>query len=116
MVEDTAGTWLGLTEAGRRLGLERDALRKRVRRGTCPYPTRRDNRGQWQVRVPDEAKPVRSDVPLAVPDARDELVAELRASIARLESENAYLRVELARRRWPGLRRWLRRMWEGEEG
>ena len=155
MSDGQGGTWLGLAEAGRRLGLSADALRKQIRRGRCRYQVRRDNTGQWSILVPDADETVRADSSPGVPDP-SALLAERDVQLARLEErlaaaavmeaelreQVAALRVELhreatqglverdrllallesalaerrapARRPWPGLKAWWRRVWEGE--
>jgi hypothetical protein len=57
-----------------------------------------------------------------VPDERERTIAVLRAQVEDLQDERdrllALLESALTERRqrrpWPGLRRWLRRVWEGE--
>lgn len=80
--------WLGLTEAARVTGLDREAIRSRVRRGQVP--SRRNNRGELLVQLPADL--------LAEVDrpATGELTA-LRAALTDLTAEVADLRAALAR-------------------
>ena len=48
MTEDQP--WLGLTEAARLTGLDREAIRSRTRRGQ--WPSRKNNRGELMVQIP----------------------------------------------------------------
>jgi predicted site-specific integrase-resolvase len=51
MTEDVTGptTWLTLTEAAERLGVRRELLRSRARRGLIP--SQRNNRGEMLVQI-----------------------------------------------------------------
>src|SRR5689334_7835079 len=50
--DDDDRPWLTLTEAAAASGVDREAIRSRARRGLVLR--RRDNRGQWLVRLPPE--------------------------------------------------------------
>jgi hypothetical protein len=131
---EEAELWLPLRQAGPRLGLKPDTVRKKLRRGELEG--RKANDGSWLVRIMPggvlggatrhDAAPARhipgtdttSDTTpnagvytrLAAAEAAN---AELRAGIARLEGEVAWLRAEAERRRWPGLWPWFQRFWYG---
>ena len=133
---------MGLAAAGRALGVAPETLRKRIRRGRCDLPHRMGNNGRWWLLVPDSPDgrpdgaalsaltdgtrgPDRPDSgALARLDERvshqDRIIARLEADIADLRAERDRLlvlveRLAAERRRpWPGLRRWWRRVWEGE--
>ena len=128
---DADGRWLDLAAAAAALGLpSADALRKRIRRSPGDWEVRRANDGRLQVRVDPDGTAVRPPVRPRGADAdawgvvavhllTAASVQAVRAEaaereVARLEAHLADLRAELARRRWPGLRRWWRRVWEGE--
>jgi hypothetical protein len=123
------GLWLTIPDAARRLRVTPQAIRDRVRRGTLD--TRREaygNRVKLLVKV-DPALAPSSDEGLeqrlmealdqrlaeALPRALEKVLAEhvgdLRVRAERAEAELDALR---ARRRWPGVKVWWRRFWEGE--
>jgi hypothetical protein len=79
--------WLSLTEAARQTGLDREAIRSRVRRGLVP--SRKNNRGELLVQLPAELVTELDRAP-----AED--VTGLRAAVADLSAEVTELRVELA--------------------
>jgi hypothetical protein len=109
--EEDGGAWLPLTAAAPLVGVpSAEALRRRIRRGSCPYPSRRSNAGAWEVLVPDGLTGrVEPDVPAPAPDAAAAELAALRATVAAQARHIDDLRRELERRRWPGLVPWLRR-------
>jgi hypothetical protein len=102
-------TWLTLTEAAERLGVRRELLRSRARRGLIP--SRRNNRGEMLVQIQpgqDQAMTGLATMPPAGPMtgvtgliARPAagLTAEETGLIARLEDELAEVKAELADRR-----------------
>ena len=149
------GVWVSIGEAARRLGISRQAVQGRLKRGTLE--TRMEtigNRQRLRVQLPQPlpqpaAPPVTQEatqpvaLPVAaVPDAEllaraavaEALVAELREQVAALRAElhreatqglverdrllalleSALAERRPARRPWPGLRRWWRRVWKGE--
>ena len=91
---------IGITEAARRLGVSVDTVRRRVRKGELTAI--RDNRGMWQVELPDNAPPPcigRNNValPYAVP-MQDDPVPPDPALLAVLETalERERARVDAA--------------------
>jgi hypothetical protein len=112
-----ASEWLTVAQAARHLGCSERAVRKRVDRGRLEVRRERSgNRVRTLVRVSGAAhaaEPVTARAAGPVADPGAELVAELRARVAHLEDEVGFLRAELARRRWPGLKVWWRRFWKG---
>jgi hypothetical protein len=123
------GLWLTIPDAARRLRVTPQAIRDRVRRGTLD--TRREahgNRVKLLVKVdpamapsPDEGLEQRLMETLdqrlaeALPKALEKVLAEhvgdLRVRAERAEAELDTLR---ARRRWPGVKIWWQRFWDGE--
>ena len=131
-----------LAEAARVLGVRRQSVQKRITRGTLQTKVERSgNRHRVLVQLPDPLpQPVQQAVQQAVPepgahpvpDARDVELAVLRERLAVAEARIGELKGELAtervrvdaliaalaerpaRRPWPGLKVWWRRMWEGE--
>ena len=127
-----------LAEAARVLGVRRQSVQKRITRGTLQTRVEHNgNRHRVLVQLPDPLpQPVQQAVtePGAhlVPDARDVELAVLRerltvteARIGELKGELATERVRVdalitalaerpARRPWPGLKAWWRRVWEGD--
>ena len=116
--------WLPVAEAARQLGVTPQAVRNRIARGTLEARIERmGNRTRRLVKVP-------GTVPATVPrpdgaavrqgaGTPAEVAAELatlRERVAQQDRLIAHLEAELARRRWPGLRRWWRRLVEGEGG
>src|SRR5687767_3787619 len=96
MTEDTTGpaTWLTLTEAAERLGVRRELLRSRARRGLIP--SQKSNRGEMLVQVqPGQGQAI--TVPATMPAAR--LIAGVTGpaarSMAMLEDELAEVKAEL---------------------
>ena len=63
MPEDDGGYWVSVSEAARRLGCSRQAIQKRITRGTIP--TRVNNRGERLVQAVAGAAPV-SSAPVTV--------------------------------------------------
>ena len=131
------GRWTRLAAAAAALGLpSAEALRGRIRRSPTRYRTKRGNKGELLVWIerPDASADVRpageADARPPQPDATTaELVAELRARVEALERRLdeghaerdrllALLESALAEGRqrgpWPGLRVWLRKVWEGQ--
>ncbi len=125
---EESGELVTIDQAAARLGAYPGTIRRRIKRGELR--ARRGNRGQWLVELPPTPE-VHRALDRAPTQAESELVAELRATIHRLERElgDAKAREQqvltllsqaLAERRqperrpWPGLRRWFRRVWEGE--
>ena len=123
-----AEAWVSIAEAARRLAVSRQAIQRRIRRGTLEMREElAGNRRRLLVRLP---QPHPSSRPSPLPQrlqqphpqrvqaeelARlEERVAQQDRLIERLEGEVAWLRAEVERRRWPGLRRWWRRFIEGE--
>jgi chromosome segregation ATPase len=128
MTEDVTGpaTWLTLTEAAERLGVRRELLRSRARRGLIP--SQRNNRGEMLVQV-QPGYDLAMTRPAAMPatgleEDLTELKAELtesRVAQARAEERAAALREMLDREqgrttrleeeirdlRRPWWRRWL---------
>ncbi len=129
---------VSITDAAHRLGVSKDTIRRRIKSGQLD--AEKDNiAGQWWVLLPMGAQVARPRPRAPAQDA--EGVAALRAHIVSLMQQVADLqrdrdrvadlldaerrRVDrliaaLAERRerrpGPGLRRWLRRVWEGEGG
>ncbi len=104
-----APVWLPVAQAPRRLGVSPLALRRRIRRGTIETREERaGNRVRTLVGVPAATAAAPADPEVAL----------LRHQVAHLEGEVAWLRqrleAELERRRWPGLKTWLKRLWAGE--
>ena len=132
-----AELWLPLRQAGPRLGLRPDTVRKKLRRGELTG--RKANDGSWLVRIvpggmPADATrhmpaPARHDpgtdaTPNTTLDAgelrtrlaaAEATLAEVRATVEAQREHIADLRAELERRRWPGVVAWWRRFWRGEE-
>jgi hypothetical protein len=121
--QDEDGRWLGLREAARAHGVaSAEALRRRIRRGTWPGPHRRDNRGAVLVFVPSRllgrVQPAALDVQGASGDVMvaglRERIAHLEGRLAATEADRDRWHAEATRRRWPGLKAWWRRLWEGD--
>jgi excisionase family DNA binding protein len=128
---EESGELLTIDQAAARLGAYPGTIRRRIKRGEIQ--ARRGNRGQWLVELPPIPEAVRAPDRAPI-QAESELVAELRASIQRLERELGDAKAreqrvltmlsrmteQLAaerqpeRRPWPGLKAWWRRVWAGE--
>ncbi len=132
--EDAAdGRWHYLPDAAERYGLpSAEALRGRIRRDPSAYRTRKANDGRMMVWVPADVRPdaqpvraatdagwlivalmtaltaavVRADAERERADVLERHVNDLRGRVDRLNEE-------LDRRRWPGLKAWMRRFWHG---
>jgi hypothetical protein len=123
-VPEASGTWCGMSEAARRLGISERAVRNRMRRGTLEWRPK-GNRGR-EVLVPSGT----GSAPGAERGAEDEDTVDLLVLVGRLqerikaaeeirdlfrkraeqaEAEVLRLRVELAEARRP----WLARMLDG---
>ena len=121
--------WHTVSEAARRLGVTRQAIQARIRRGTLE--TRVETAGNRQrrlVRLPQAVpQPAAQAAPQAVAQAeRDELITELRARITSLELSHTEAREReqrllaiieqlTAERRsiWQELRAWVARRIQG---
>jgi hypothetical protein len=94
-------TWLTLTEAAERLGVRRELLRSRARRGLIPL--RRNNRGEMLVQIQpgqDQATAGPVTMPVAGPMTGETgLVARLEDKLAEVRADLAEARQELADRR-----------------
>ena len=138
IVEAMPDETMSLPKAARLLGLTPEAVRQRIKRGEIEGF--RDNRGRWQVRLGEsDQQPLASGLPNAAELAgakaelarwqeraeqvgkrladRDRELVEVKAERDRLLALVERLAAE--RRPWSpgqargGLRRWLRRVWEG---
>jgi hypothetical protein len=138
------GRWVSISEAARVLEITRQAVQRRIGRGTLETRTEgTGNRSRLLVRVPPPPQepgrqPVRQPSPAT--GAADVQIARLEERLAAAEESRAELRRELAevkaaleverervdgllsllaerrpeRRPWPGLKAWWRRVWAGE--
>jgi septal ring factor EnvC (AmiA/AmiB activator) len=93
----TDGQWMTYTEAGVRLGINAEAVRRRADRGK--WARMPGNDGRTRVRVPDDvrapqAPPVRADASALV-SALEAHIATLKTDIERLTAELAGERAEL---------------------
>lgn len=99
--------WVSPAEAAERLGISRDAIKKRIRRGTID--AKKDEQGRWRVRIPADGpiaagegdpSPATAGPPQGAPAAPqaggDGAIDPRDVYIAHLEREIAFLREQLA--------------------
>ena len=111
-----ADEWGSTSEAARRLGVTRAAVRGRIRRGTIQTRVETEgNRQRLLVRLPEprqEPTPEPHREPTPQP-GQAELIAELRATIADLRAERDRLLAVIER--LGGKRRpWWLRLWRSD--
>ncbi len=93
MTGQPAGEWLDIGAASGRLGLSRDAIRKRIQRGTL-ISEKRD--GRWFIQV-DSDQDIAGQRPDVGQDANQD--SDQAALVASLNDQIAFLREELEARR-----------------
>jgi hypothetical protein len=124
--EQPTALWLPVAQAAPRLGISQQALRKRIRRSTVETRQEVDgNRSRLLVRVDprgestviEQSEQPGEDAVVLLQRQVEHLegeVADLRRRLDGAEDERRRLLSLLERRRWPGVKVWWRRFWEGE--
>jgi hypothetical protein len=99
MTEDATrpATWLTLTEAAERLGVRRELLRSRARRGLIP--SRRNNRGEMVVQIQPGQDQAMTGSVAGAPTGETRLIARLEDELAEAMADLTEARQELADRR-----------------